>query len=90
MNPSPITLTGRLVELQPLGPQHVKDLAEAGADPEIWETAIGKLWSEAEVLNARLDAYRAEIAAAAQNGGISGWMRLGGEASPATILASAR
>ena len=37
MNPSPITLTGRLVELQPLGPQHVKDLAEAGADPEIWK-----------------------------------------------------
>jgi hypothetical protein len=45
------------------------------------ETAIGKLWSEAEVLNARLDAFRAEITAAAQNGGISGWMRLGGEAN---------
>jgi hypothetical protein len=45
------------------------------------ETAIGKLWSEAEVLNTRLDAYRAEITAAAQNGGISGWMRLGGEAN---------
>jgi hypothetical protein len=45
------------------------------------ETAIGKLWSEAEALNARLDAYRAEITAVAQNGGISGWMRLGGEAN---------
>jgi hypothetical protein len=45
------------------------------------ETAIGKLWSEAEALNVRLDAYRAEITAVAQNGGISGWMRLGGEAN---------
>jgi hypothetical protein len=45
------------------------------------ETTIGKLWSEAEVLNARLDAYRAEITAAAQTGGISGWMRLEGEAN---------
>jgi hypothetical protein len=45
------------------------------------ETAISKLWSEAEALNARLDAYRAEITAVAQNGGISGWMRLGGEAN---------
>jgi hypothetical protein len=45
------------------------------------QTAIGKLWSEAEALDARLQAYRAEIAAVAQNGGISGWMRLGGEAN---------
>ncbi len=45
------------------------------------ETAIGKLWAEAEVLNGRLDAYRAEITAVAQTGGISGWMRLGGEAN---------
>jgi hypothetical protein len=51
------------------------------ASAESAETAIGKLWSEAEVLNARLDAYRAEITAVAQNGGISGWMRLGGEAN---------
>jgi hypothetical protein len=45
------------------------------------ETTIGKLWREAEALNAKLAGYRAEIAAAAQNGGISGWMRLGGEAN---------
>jgi hypothetical protein len=45
------------------------------------QTAIGKLWSEAEALNERLAAYRAEIAAVAQSGGISGWMRLGGEAN---------
>jgi hypothetical protein len=44
-------------------------------------TAIGTLWSEAEALNARLNSFRAEIAAAAENGGISGWMRLGGEAN---------
>jgi hypothetical protein len=45
------------------------------------QTAIGALWHDAEMLGAKLDAYRAEIAAAAQNGGIAGWMRLGGEAN---------
>jgi hypothetical protein len=45
------------------------------------ETAIGKLWSEAQALDLQLDTYRAQIAAAAQTGGISGWMRLGGEAN---------
>jgi hypothetical protein len=45
------------------------------------ETTIGKLWSDAEAINSKIAAYRAEITAAAQNGGISGWMRLGGEAN---------
>ncbi len=45
------------------------------------ETAIGSLWNEAEALNGRLNRFRAEIAAAAEDGGISGWMRLGGEAN---------
>ena len=44
-------------------------------------TAIGKLWNEAETLRIALDAHRHAIADAAQNGGISGWMRLGGEAN---------
>jgi hypothetical protein len=45
------------------------------------QTAIGTLWSEAEALERKIAAYSAEIAAAAQNGGIAGWMRLGGEAN---------
>jgi hypothetical protein len=56
-------------------------LVPAVASASASETTIGKLWSEAEALNAKLAGYRAEIAAAAQNGGISGWMRLGGEAN---------
>jgi hypothetical protein len=44
-------------------------------------TTIGKLWAEAEALQAKLAFYRAEIQASAENGGIAGWMRLGGEAN---------
>lgn len=44
-------------------------------------TAIGTLWADAEHLRVKLDTHRAAIAAAAENGGISGWMRLGGEAN---------
>jgi hypothetical protein len=45
------------------------------------QTAIGALWADAEALKAKIASYRGEIAAAAHNGGISGWMRLGGEAN---------
>jgi hypothetical protein len=45
------------------------------------QTAIGALWSEAEALEGKIAAYSAKIAATAQNGGITGWMRLGGEAN---------
>ncbi len=44
-------------------------------------TTIGTLWNETEALGARLESFRAEITASAQSGGISGWMRLGGEAN---------
>ena len=44
-------------------------------------TNIGKLWAQAERLNLQLGAHRAAISEAASNGGISGWMRLGGEAN---------
>ncbi len=44
-------------------------------------TTIGRLWAEAEELRHHLDGHRAAIADAAQAGGISGWMRLGGEAN---------
>ncbi|MGL4975588.1 MAG: hypothetical protein ACRC56_09850 [Bosea sp. (in: a-proteobacteria)] len=44
-------------------------------------TTIGRLWSQAESLNDQLAAHRAAITEAAANGGISGWMRLGGQAN---------
>lgn len=44
-------------------------------------TPIGELWAKAEALRLKLEAHRVAIAAAARNGGISGWMRLGGEAN---------
>jgi hypothetical protein len=54
------------------------------------ETTIGKLWADAESLNDKIAAYRTEISAAAQNGGIAGWMRLGGEANTLGGLRYAR
>ncbi|MFG3687001.1 GNAT family N-acetyltransferase [Micromonospora sp. NPDC047740] len=36
MNPKPVTLTGRLIRLEPLGPQHAEDLLAAAAHDEIW------------------------------------------------------
>jgi hypothetical protein len=53
--------------------------AAASALPAV--TPIGELWTKAEALRLKLEAHRAAIAAAAHNGGISGWMRLGGEAN---------
>ncbi len=44
-------------------------------------TTIGRLWAQAESLKDQLATHRAAITAAASNGGISGWMRLGGEAN---------
>lgn len=44
-------------------------------------TPIARLWAKAEAMGKELAAYRAEIEAAAANGGISGWMRLGGKAN---------
>lgn len=36
MNVVPVTLTGRFVRLEPLSEQHTLDLAQAGADENIW------------------------------------------------------
>jgi RimJ/RimL family protein N-acetyltransferase len=36
LDPQPVTLTGKLVRLEPLGPEHVDDLYAAGADDSIW------------------------------------------------------
>jgi hypothetical protein len=54
------------------------------------QTTIAKLWADAEDLHVKISAYRSEIAAAAHNGGISGWMRLGGEANALGGLRYAR
>jgi N-acetyltransferase len=37
MQPEPIILTGRHVRLEPLSPAHAADLAEVGAEAEIWK-----------------------------------------------------
>lgn len=36
MNVRPVTLTGKVVRLEPLSQHHLSDLAVAGADPTIW------------------------------------------------------
>ena len=36
LDPQPVTLTGTLVRLEPLGLEHVPDLYDAGADAAIW------------------------------------------------------
>ena len=36
MDPQPIVLTGPRVRLEPIGPQHARDLYEAGKDESIW------------------------------------------------------
>jgi hypothetical protein len=53
----------------------------AAASATSGQTAIGKLWVEAEALKARINGFRAEISAQAAQGGIPGWMRIGGEAN---------
>ena len=55
--------------------------AAVGAKATAGTTPIARLWAEAEALRAELGAHRAAIAAAAANGGIPGWMRLGGAAN---------
>ncbi len=47
MEITPITLTGRVVRLEPLSLAHVPDLAEAGKDPAIWKHMLyGELTDE--------------------------------------------
>ena len=36
LDPQPITLTGKLVRLEPLNLEHTQDLYDAGADDQIW------------------------------------------------------
>jgi hypothetical protein len=53
----------------------------ATTSPATTNTTIRALWADAEALRVRLEAHRGAIAEAAESGGISGWMRLGGEAN---------
>jgi RimJ/RimL family protein N-acetyltransferase len=62
MDPQPLTLTGRLVRLEPLTPEHASDLfAALGVDPSIWrwrtvtppETLDGMRRQIAEALEAQ-------------------------------------
>jgi RimJ/RimL family protein N-acetyltransferase len=45
----PVTLTGRLVRLEPLSLDHVPRLAEVALDPAIWQWTIARPTTEAEL-----------------------------------------
>jgi hypothetical protein len=53
--------------------------AFAAANPQ--SSPMQRLWRDAEALRVQLDVHRDAISAAAQDGGIPGWMRLGQEAN---------
>ncbi|MGW1773461.1 GNAT family N-acetyltransferase [Streptomyces sp. NPDC002104] len=54
--PSPVTLTGRHVRLEPLTGRHLPDLFEAGGrDEEVWRWLGGSAPRTLEELSARLD-----------------------------------
>jgi N-acetyltransferase len=45
----PVTLTGRLVRLEPLAFEHVPGLAEVALEPAIWQWTIARPTTEAEL-----------------------------------------
>jgi RimJ/RimL family protein N-acetyltransferase len=55
MNPEPVTLSGRVVRLEPLTLEHVEPLAAVGLDPELWRwipnqvTTAGEMRAYVEV-----------------------------------------
>ncbi|MEV7357369.1 GNAT family protein [Kitasatospora sp. NPDC091276] len=62
--PTPVTLTGRHVRLEPLGRHHLPDLwAGVGPDPEVWRWIPSLPPATEEELGAILDARLAEVAA---------------------------
>jgi RimJ/RimL family protein N-acetyltransferase len=51
MNITPVTLTGRIVRLEPLAEAHVPDLTAVGLEPRIWRNMLyGDVDSEAKML----------------------------------------
>jgi RimJ/RimL family protein N-acetyltransferase len=61
-----LVLEGAHVRLEPLAPRHVADLAEAGADPEVWRWMPVAAPSGESEMAAIVDALRARAAAGAQ------------------------
>lgn len=50
MDLHPITLTGRVIRLEPLSLEHVRELTEAGQDPSIWRYMVyGNICTEAQM-----------------------------------------
>ena len=43
INPSPSTLTGRFVQLEPVGRQHLEGLIASGLDPELYEWTVDRV-----------------------------------------------
>ena len=59
MDIQPVTLTGRLIRLEPLSEAHVPDLARVGLDERIWQYMLyGAIKSEADVRSWVLDILR--------------------------------
>ncbi|HEX4691664.1 MAG TPA: GNAT family protein [Solirubrobacteraceae bacterium] len=61
-----LVLEGAHVRLEPLAPGHVADLAEAGADPEVWRWMPVAAPSGESEMAAIVEALRARAAAGAQ------------------------
>ncbi|MFJ2862992.1 GNAT family N-acetyltransferase [Kitasatospora sp. NPDC087314] len=62
--PTPVTLTGRHVRLEPLGRHHLPDLwATVGPDPDVWRWIPFQPPTTEEELGAILDVRLAEVAA---------------------------
>ncbi|MFJ8473988.1 GNAT family N-acetyltransferase [Kitasatospora sp. NPDC094011] len=62
--PSPVTLTGRHIRLEPLERRHLADLwASIGSDPEVWRWTMSLPPGSEEELGRILDARIAEAAA---------------------------
>lgn len=59
---APVTLEGSAVRLEPLGRQHLADLAEVGRDPSIWTWMFEPL-TDATRMEAWLEAARANAVA---------------------------
>jgi N-acetyltransferase len=59
MNIQPVTLTGRIIRLEPLTEAHVPDLALVGLDERIWTYMLyGEMKTQADIHNWVLDILR--------------------------------
>ena len=62
MQIEPVTLAGRHVRLEPLGPAHADPLWEQARDPELWRWTVSRINSRSD-FDAYLDRAHAEAAA---------------------------